>query len=297
MDPAVGAGPPDAEAFRALARSSPWCWRTLRLVQRPTGDRDRGTAPLRAWVVRQGGLRVESLDGVLGQATWTDRTDGGGRPSGWLRGPSGGWRPAPHDPHPHDPDPWAHEAEPLLRADGLVARRPGGQEDADDAILYRDHRWVAMLDPVELTDGEEPPGCDDEAPDVDGDVPPGPDDLVPVRVLGAVHEVDHHGRPAWEAVVVSTPAYDPRCSCCPLLVGEHADARERQGLAGADTAQPGWGPSRWPDAHRVRLDVGTGVVVALEPLGGDEPCGGCEVEVEAVDEPLDRALFEPPRRR
>jgi hypothetical protein len=157
--------------------------------------------------------------------------------------------------------PWPATVEvPVRRPDGLIAERPDGM--SYDAPMYQDYRWVAMLDPVEL------------AADV---------------VVDGVTVVEHGGRPAWEAVVRTTPAYEPRCGCCPLLRSLEVDVRE-------------YGPRSehvldvYPDAHRVRLDVGTGVCVSTEAIGGPEPGVLHDVRIEAVDEPMDDALFVAPRR-
>ena len=136
-------------------------------------------------------------------------------------------------------------------------RRPDGL--AYDAPMFQDYFWVAMLDPVELSAGV---------------------------VVDTVAEVVHAGRPAWEAVVRTTPAYEPRCGCCSLLRSLEVDVRE-------------YGPrsehvlDEYPEAHRVRLDVGTGVCVLTEQLGGLTPGQGHDVRIEAVDEPLPDALFAP----
>jgi hypothetical protein len=128
---------------------------------------------------------------------------------------------------------------------------------AFDAPMFQDYFWVAMLDPVELS----------VAVDVD-----------------RVTEVEHAGRPAWEAVVAPTPAYEPRCGCCPLLRSLEVDVRE-------------YGPrsehmlDEYPDAYRVRLDVGTGVCVFTAAVGGREPGELHTLTIEAVDEPMDDELF------
>jgi hypothetical protein len=138
-------------------------------------------------------------------------------------------------------------------------RRPDGL--AFDAPMYQDYFWVAMLDPVEL------------AADV---------------VVDDVREVEHFERPAWEAVLRTTPAYEPRCGCCPLLRSLEVDVRE-------------YGPRSehvldvYPDAYRVRLDVGTGVCVSTAEIGGRTPGRGHDLRIEAVDEPLRDELFVRPR--
>ena len=47
----------------------------------------------------------------------------------------------------------------------------------------------------------------------------------------------------------------------------------------------------YPEAFRVRLDVGTGVCVLTKEIGGLTPGAGHEVRMEAVDEPMDDELF------
>ena len=146
----------------------------------------------------------------------------------------------------------------------VVRERPNRRPDglAFDAPMFQDYHWVAMLDPVELADG---------------------------LVVDSVTEVEHAGRRAWEAVVATTTRYEPRCGCCPLLRSLEVDVRE-------------YGPRSvhvldvYPDAYRVRVDVGTAVCVLTEDLGGLTPGVGHDLRIESVDEPMDEALFEEPRR-
>jgi hypothetical protein len=130
--------------------------------------------------------------------------------------------------------------------------------------MYQSYDWVAMLDPVELADGRDPRSGADADP--------------AGLVIGAVTEVEHGGRPAWEAYVRTTSVYEPRCDCCPLLRSPEADEREYGAARGP-----------YPEVQRVRLDVQTGVCVLAddpEALGT-----GHGLHVEAVDEPVDDALF------
>lgn len=249
---------PDLDGLRALARSSPWRWRTLQVTVEWTGQRVEHPRPVRAWVSRPHGLRVEELDGTPVQAFWNDH------PWGWndsyeLFGPLDARAPTP-----------------TWRPDGWVARRPdAGYLNVDDP-MFQTYRWVSMLDPVELADG---------APLIDGGALARDPALAPISLVGAVTQVEQAGRPAWEAVVLTTDDYEPRCGCCPVLWGSHSEYRES--LSGAPL---GRGP--WPDAHRVRLDVGTGIVVLSEELGGPTPGRGWTAAVEAVDAELDRRLFD-----
>lgn len=310
MDPD---GPPDLDDLRALARSAPWRRRTLRLrvTWHPGAGPDGPLppvegGPVRAWVSGRHGLRVEDLaTGRLLTASWSPS------PGGWTgTGPAGveiarrrglpvlqelGEHLVGVDDYGVD-DPRAPR--PRLRPDGLVAERPPAHSGPDggiayDAPLWQTYRWVAMLDPVELADGAPPPDDGGRS---------GPDaGLRPVRLVttgpggpgdltAGVTLVDHHGRPAWEAVVAPTAAYDPRCSCCPLLPGEVAS--RYLSAEGGDRPRPVEVPAGgWPTAHRVRLDVGTGVVVGLEQLDGHGAGNGWTAVVEAVDETYDRSWF------
>jgi hypothetical protein len=216
-----------------------------------------GVRELRAWLRRPDAVRVETLDGTLLQIVREHPR------STAVLAPEGGFiRELP----------WPTTMErPVQRADGLIAERPEGL--SYDAPMYQDYRWVAMLDPVELADG----------------VDPDSDATVPSLVVDAVAEVEHGGRAAWEAVVRTTPAYEPRCGCCPLLRSLEVDVRE-YGPRSEQVADV------YPDAYRVRLDVGTGVCVFTAAIGGPEPGELHDVRIEAADEPMDDGLFDEPRR-
>jgi hypothetical protein len=248
---------PSPDAFTALARSSPWRWSTLRFTVR-RGVEGNGPDPVRAWLRRPDRLRVETPDGEFlqvvreaGPTVSAVLTVGGGFP---VASPPGALT-------------------PVFREDGLVGLRPGDRWSYD-APMYQDYRWVAMLDPLELADG-----IDREA-----------DVTVPALVVDTVTEVEHAGRPAWEAVVRTTPAYEPRCGCCPLLRTREVDLLEY-----AD--YPDHVLAAYPDAYRVRLDVGTGVCVATADIGGLTPGHGHDLRIEAVDEPMDDDLFTQRRPR
>lgn len=202
---------PTADAFAALARSSPERWTTLRFTRRASSS-----SPVRAWLRRPDRLRVEDLEGRL------------------LR---------------------------------VVHERPG--PGRPDAPMFENYTWVAMLDPVELADGVDPGS---------GAAAAG------ARTSGVV-EVAHAGRPAWEAVLAPTAAYQPRCSCCSLLRSREVDERLLSG------GGPGALLGAYPTATRVRLDVATGVCVLVEDLDGTSPGVRLEVGIEAVDEPMPDDLF------
>jgi hypothetical protein len=247
---------PSADAFTALARSSPWRWSTLRFTVRRGRDEPRST-PLRAWLRRPDLLRVETLGGELCQIVRELPQQVG------VLTPAGGFTSSL---------PWPGAAQaPVLRPDGLVAERP--ERLSYDAPMFEDYRWVAMLDPVELADGIDR--------DTDLNVAP--------LVVEAVTEVEHGGRPAWEAVVATTPAYEPRCGCCPLLRSRGIDLLEYRDY-------PECLLTAYPEAYRVRLDVGTGVCVSTDEIGVRTPGGWHDLRIEAVDEPMADGLFDQPRR-
>ncbi|MGY1813542.1 hypothetical protein [Blastococcus sp. SYSU D00820] len=240
---------PTPDAFAALARSSPWRFATLRFTERRRSGR-AWSPPVRAWLRRPGALRVEDAAGQVLQA---------GREGPQVVGllSPGGSRTAAL--------PWPAEGPPpVLRPDGLVGERPDGV--ALDDPLYQDYRWVAMLDPAELADPRPDAGAE------------------PLEYL-SLREVEHWGRPAWEALVRTTPAYEPRCGCCPLLRSAEVDRAEW----GADAPE-----AEYPGEHLVRLDVGTGVCVWTEAIGGTFAGDGHDLRIEAVDEPMDDALFVSP---
>lgn len=258
-------GTPSASDVAALARSSPWRWSTLRFTARWPGDQWR-TEELRAWLRRPDRVRVETVDGALVQVVReSPRRAGVATSDGDRYTTTLPWWTAPEVPRPE------------LRADGLVAFRPHRfiSEVTYDAPMYRDYFWVAMLDPVELADGF--------SPDADG--------ILPGTEIDAVAEVDHAGRPAWEAILRPTPAYQPRCTCCSLLRSREVDLAEAESGAGDKVLL-----EAYPEAYRVRLDVGTGVCVLTEPIGGSTTAGH-ELRIEAVDEPMADDLFRSPPPR
>ena len=223
---------PSAEDFRALARSSPERWSTLRFTTRWAGPWVP-SAPVRAWLRRPDRLRVETLGGALVQVV----RDG------------------------------SVPATAVLVADGGVpepAPQPAVTSSRADDPMFQSYSWVAMLDPVEMADGD---------PERDG----------PAVVVGDVWVVDHGGRPAWQAIVSTGPAYDPRCSCCPLLPS--SDAAD---LEVFDEHPAGY---EHGEAFLVRLDVGTGVCVLTEQVDGTDLGRGHDVRIEAVDEPMGDELF------
>ncbi|WP_209313754.1 hypothetical protein [Blastococcus sp. TF02A-35] len=243
---------PAPDAFAALARSSPWRWSTLRFTVSWPQNPHRPEA-VRAWVRRPDLLRVESAGGELLRAERTRPQTVAGY------GPRGG------SVHVMT---WASQSPPPpLRPDGLVDVRPENPLLSYDDPMHNSYDWVAMLDPAELADGRDQDTWD----------------RAPAVAARSVTEVRHAGRPAWEAVVVPTATYEPRCGCCPLLRTREVDRREWDGDHLLD---------RYADAYRVRLDVQTGVCVLTEELGGERPGFGHDLRIEAVDEPMADRLFQ-----
>ena len=235
----------DADSFRALARSSPWRWRTLHFT-----NRDRRFAEVEAWVRRPGELLVRTPDGSEYGVNGLPYTYSSVIVS------TGG--PVPDLP-PHR---LPHEVAPVYRPDGLVAERPDHDVDYDDP-MWQSYSWVAMLDPVELSEH--------------------------VRVEDPREELVG-GRPAWRARLVAEPGYLPRCggNCCELLYSE-------AGLMSDFGDDPSRVPEDWrgrhyPDAYDVALDVQTGVVVRCLPLGGEEDAPWLENDILEVDADLDAVL-------
>lgn len=218
------------DAFHALARSSPWRWRTLHFRHRSGSRAGDVQAEVEAWLTRPDGVRIMGADG-------RPRRPGveGQRADGRATRP---WAPPPAE----------------LRADGLVAHRPDAY--ADDGLFWSNYHWVAMLDPVELSHH--------------------------VRVEG-LREDEVAGRRAWRARLVAEEGYEPRCggNCCELIysqAGLHADFWDDLSRVPED-----WRGRRYPDAYDTALDVGTGVVVRLHPLGGDADGPWLENDILEVD--------------
>ena len=235
-----------ADRFRRLARSSPWLWHSLEFRWRIEPDHVR-----HAWIRRPGSLRVEDESGSLLEAS------SAGRPHAGTMVYSSDGTSKPMQGR------WPSEIHPTCAEDGLVESVPDHIDVDYDHPFYEDYHWVAMLNPIELADRVH--DRDDR----------------PARVPVELHEitrVEHHGRPAWQAMAQPTPAYDPRCDCCPLLAGEF------------DNETDLWSPG---PPSLVRIDEQTGVCVTVEGTAAIE----LDMEILAVDQPLDDELFTRPRRR
>lgn len=229
---------PTADDVRALARSSPWRFTHAHFTRRD----HHGV--VEAWLDRPGELRYRRDGGPV------QRVSEGPRSVSvltfvsaglWRRGRSWGGSRELKRPG---------EITPSFREDGLVAARPDMWLDADDPIV-EDYHWVAMLDPVELSEGVD---------------------------LDDVAEVTHHDRRAWRATARPVEdAYSPRCECCALLWGEVSERMDHR------TGGPEPSGAGYPEAYEVILDHATGIVVALAPLGPtDRDDLAFDVEVHAA---------------
>ena len=249
----------EVERFRRLARSSPWLWSSVRFTHV-----DEPHEPVRAWVRRPQAIRVETLDGRLLLAD-------PGRPSpthvSMVATGDGGPGAGEH----RSPTPvwWTGPTAevPARDTDGLVAApvRLPPWVVVDDP-MWQNYRWVAMLSPRELADtleGEPALDVDDAA------------------------EAARHGRPTLWATVRPRDGYDPRCSCCPLLPCRQAVLAEGVGDPDGEFAE----------AHRVALDLATGICVEAREIGGPTPGRGLDMVIEQVDQPMPEEWFTSPRRR
>lgn len=187
--------PADPEEFAALCRSSPWRWGTIRFV---LSWRLSPGAPVRAWVRRPSGLRVESLDRALRYTAGSleqSREDFSvtPTPASWLLPPA--------------------LVTPVFTDSGLVERRP---QAAYGDPLFGGGRWQAVLDPVELA----------------GDAPVPP--YLPERRPCTIEDVAvraQHGRRVRTAVLTPGPAYVPTTPGHPLAPARTAVAvDERTGV-------------------------------------------------------------------
>lgn len=241
------------DAFRALAQSSPWRWRTLHFTCAGPAER------VEAWLRRPGQLLV--------------RDSGGRRHHVDERGRAGEGTPALRSllvPHPDDPDEpvavprhrpsprWPHELEPVWRDDGLVGVRPDSPWVEYGDPMWQNYYWVALLDPVELSHH---------------------------TAVTGLREEDRLGRRTWWARVAAEEGYDPTCGCCPLLWSWFSDRDEY-----ADDDEPAtWTPcpgTVYPAAYDVALDVQTGVVVELRPTTEGSRPTGHRLEIHEVDADL-----------
>ncbi|MCK0112396.1 hypothetical protein MWU75_09630 [Ornithinimicrobium sp. F0845] len=246
---------PGPDDFQALARSSPWRFGTLHFTHRPHDG-----APVEAWLRRPGHLEVlvggerhvETGVPYSRSVLYFEEPPTGLRrllPRRSLR-PGGRWAAvpglAPRDTQSDPPIVPPQDVDPVRRPDGLVLERPFAA-DYDDP-MWHDYRWVAMLDPVELSRGVE---------------------------VSEVHTRERFGRLTWTATCRPLPAtsedlgdgYDPRCSCCALLFGAVSQALEF--TTGDERAPSQAEVAGYPSAYWVSLDVETGIVVNVEPQDGD----------------------------
>ncbi len=238
---------PSVEQFRRLAQSSPWRWTTVEFEFVPP----RQSSAVHAWIRRPGSLRVETADGEIDElccaadpfaGTTTVYSDGISRQTETK---------------------WASDVAPVFDVDGLVSALPSVTDswlvDWDDPF-YQNYRWIAMLNPIELTRSAH----DHES-------------TTAFTELSDVQVVDHHGRPAWQVIARTTDEYDARCECCPLMNG-HFDYETDHWIPGPPVT--------------VRLDAQTGICVYIGPAP-ENPTYECDLDLTiiAVDARMDDSLF------
>lgn len=260
---------PGPDDFRALARSSPWRFGRLHFTHRPEGEE-----AVEAWLTRPGHLEVlargerhvetgvpytRSVLTFEAPGTTGDEAEPGLAHADAEPGlaPPDVTEPSPRDSHSGVTP---QSVEPVRRPDGLVQERPGAFEIEYDDPMWQNYRWVAMLDPVELSHGV---------------------------AVSEVHFRERFGRLTWTASCRALPesseeagdGYGPRCSCCALLFGEVSQDLEfgAGGRATLETELVGY-----PSAYWVSLDVETGVVVDVEPQDGDRAHTAFTNQIHAV---------------
>lgn len=177
-----------ADSFRALCRSSPWKWRSLRFQLRWLPE-DAATPAVKGWIRRPLALRIEALDGTVLQSTagLNDSKDSlftSGSRKPWLLPP--------------------HLVTPVYQNDGLVRRRPEAQygEPGFGLDELSAARFSAWFDPVELA-GNAP---------VPIEFP-----FANVTEAEGLSIVDHEGREAVEAVLTANLSYQPSTPGAALL--------------------------------------------------------------------------------
>lgn len=127
-----------ADDFRALARSSPWLWRSIEFVWNG-GPRVWMQRPARCVIDDGFGLRQVSEE--PGDGSWV---------LGWDDGQPvvGAAARAVFGEHE-----WECQAEPVRRPDGLVAQRPHGELlSSPSQPMVEGYFSVAALDPLELAE-------------------------------------------------------------------------------------------------------------------------------------------------
>lgn len=239
--------PATPDTFRSLARSSPWLWERVEFVW--TERQDGASHVLRCTVTRPDEAVATDEDGHVTRAR-----DELGRGRAWISfGDGAGGQP---------PFRWASDTAPVLDGHGLVARRPQDFAVQRDAPMIGNYRFVALLDPLELADGQ---NRDDDAEEV----------LVDGVALASVHEAERHGRRTWWATATPLAGYDPRCSCCALLPGEVSERLLAEESGGGPV------PEGRDDGREflVALDVQTGICVSVTALDGRYAGDGFDVEI------------------
>lgn len=256
----------NTDDFRALARSSPYLWREVEFEYRDPNTAVRATVHLGV----DGGeayLHVADLntgevyadDGMPDRNySWSLLTFGGDTNQAELD--------TAMAQHVADLN-----AALKLRPDGLVEVRPDDPGGPGEPPMWNNYRWVAILDPRELADGE--PLEEDMPVHADTDHPA--TSRPPGVEISELADVTHHGRPALQARVRALPTYSPRCSCCPIIVNRYSE--ESMDWIRHDSHE-------YPDSYLVRLDRQTGICVYSEPqdFTPAEGVEGHDIRITAV---------------
>lgn len=259
---------PTPDTFAALARSSPWRFRSLHLSHHQRTGTWRETRTVEAWVQRPGRMVVRDERGQRhevadpGPTTTLVAVGRGGR--SWSRRWGRRRSRSTTEVAVRPQEPWAPQ--PTLRPDGLVATRPETSEDGTpvdyDDPMWQDYQWVAMLDPAELSHHVE---------------------------LAEVYAADRHGRTTWWAQARVVEGYDPRCGCCPLLPGLVSMELEFGEESPTEFPRDTWGDL--PSTYLVGLDLQSAVVVDVTPLDGDATLApGFHLDIHGVDVPCPDTL-------
>lgn len=184
------------DRYRALARSSPWRWRSVHLVRAAGGVHDDD---VEAWVRRPHEMRVE---------TWGEVHVVRERPTtvAWYGTDGHGAQVVL---------PRASDVDPVVDDAGLVTVRPSDAVVSYDDPMWQSYDWVAMLDPAELADGSAHRGLDGaDIDEVPLDPEPYPDldwptsDTVPGVELTDLRETTREGRRTWWATAVPLETYE-----------------------------------------------------------------------------------------
>jgi len=207
-----------------------------------TADSFRALARSSPW--RWSSLHLRHRDAHGAEPDWSHWVEAWlVRPDGVLVVDEAGRRlpPSIPDQRPEPSGPW-RPPDVTFRPDGLVAEgrvAPLWDPAPLEGLYWHNYFWLAMLDPFELSHHV------------------GLSDLRADR-LG--------GREVWWARARPERGYEPRCggNCCELLPSEAGLLADFETW---EDVPEGWPRGPYPEAHDVALDVATGVVARIVPVG------------------------------